>query len=59
LVGKDTALHPLIVFISSLGGIGLFGFSGFLLGPLLAALLGSLLETYRKEMKPRWLGLKE
>ena len=38
LVGKDTAMPDYIVLISTLGGIGVFGFNGLILGPLIAAM---------------------
>lgn len=38
LVGKDTKLPDYLVLISTLGGMSLFGLSGFVLGPLIAAL---------------------
>jgi predicted PurR-regulated permease PerM len=42
LIGKDVALHPLLIFLSTLGGIALFGLSGFVIGPIIAALLLAL-----------------
>lgn len=38
LVGRDTKLHDLLIFFSTLGGLLLFGATGFILGPILAAL---------------------
>jgi predicted PurR-regulated permease PerM len=38
LVGKDTRMPDYIVLISTLGGIVTFGLSGFVLGPLIAAM---------------------
>jgi len=38
LVGKETRLPDYVVLISTLGGITLFGFHGFVLGPVIAAL---------------------
>jgi predicted PurR-regulated permease PerM len=38
LVGKDTRLPDYLVLISTLGGLTLFGLSGFVAGPLIAAL---------------------
>jgi len=48
LIGKDVALHPLLIFLSTLGGIVLFGFSGFVIGPIAAALLLSILQMYEE-----------
>lgn len=46
LVGRGMQLHPLIILLSALGGIGFFGPIGFLLGPLVLSLLFALLEIY-------------
>ncbi|PIT87540.1 MAG: hypothetical protein COU31_02265 [Candidatus Magasanikbacteria bacterium CG10_big_fil_rev_8_21_14_0_10_40_10] len=46
LIGKDTQMHPLIILFSTLGGIIIFGISGFVIGPIIAALLFSLWEMY-------------
>lgn len=53
LLGKDVEMHPLLIFLSTLGGIVLFGFSGFVIGPVVTSLLIALWhmyqEFYRKE----------
>ncbi len=46
LVGRGMQMHPLIVFLSVIGGIIFFGPIGFLLGPLTASLLFALLDIY-------------
>jgi predicted PurR-regulated permease PerM len=38
LVGKDTKMPDYVVLISTLGGIAMFGFNGFMIGPLIAAM---------------------
>lgn len=38
LLGRDTKMHALLIFLSTLGGIAAFGASGFVLGPIIAAL---------------------
>jgi predicted PurR-regulated permease PerM len=48
LIGKDVQLHTLVIFLSSLGGIALFGFSGFVIGPIIASLLMAILEMYNE-----------
>lgn len=37
LLGKDIQMHSLLIFLSTLGGIAVFGFSGFVLGPVVAS----------------------
>lgn len=38
LVGRDTRIPDYVVLISTLGGLELFGFSGIVIGPVIAAL---------------------
>jgi predicted PurR-regulated permease PerM len=51
LVGNKTSLHPLLVFLSTMGGITLFGITGFLLGPVTVVLFLNLLDIYKEEFK--------
>lgn len=46
LVGRDTQMHPLLIFFSTVGGIILFGISGFVLGPVITAFFLTLWEIY-------------
>jgi len=46
LVGKDTKMSDLLIFLSTLGGIVLFGFTGFVIGPIIAALFVTVWELY-------------
>src|SRR5205085_5279825 len=38
LVGKDMRMPDYLVLLSTVGGIALFGISGFVIGPVIAAL---------------------
>lgn len=38
LLGRDTKMHALLIFLSTLGGIAVLGISGFVMGPIIAAL---------------------
>jgi hypothetical protein len=49
LIGRDSGMPELMVFFSTIGGIGLFGVTGFIVGPVIAALFLTLLEIYGKE----------
>lgn len=51
LVGQETGMHDLMVFFSTLGGIGMFGPTGFIIGPMVAALFLSVLDIYSAEFK--------
>ena len=57
LLGKDIQMHPLLIFLSILGGIAVFGFSGFVLGPVIASFFLSswklLLELSLEEKKQK------
>ncbi|HLD19893.1 MAG TPA: AI-2E family transporter [Patescibacteria group bacterium] len=46
LVGKQTNMHPLVVLLSTLGGIAVFGFTGIIVGPVIAALFLTVLDIY-------------
>jgi predicted PurR-regulated permease PerM len=46
LVGRDTRMHELFVFFSTLGGIAMFGMFGFIIGPVIAALFVTVWEIY-------------
>lgn len=46
-VSKGVKVHPLLVLLSVFGGLTLFGVIGFVLGPLVLALLFALLEIYK------------
>lgn len=54
LVGNDTQLHELLIFFSTLGGLLTFGFMGFVIGPIIAALFVTVWELYGEEFK-HWL----
>ena len=49
LVGRDTRMPDYIVLISTLGGIEIFGFNGFVIGPVIAALFMSVWEIFAEE----------
>lgn len=46
LVGRDTKMPDYLVLFSTLGGLGLFGITGFVLGPVIAALFLAVWEIY-------------
>jgi predicted PurR-regulated permease PerM len=51
LVGKDTKLPDLLILISTLGGIFLYGPAGIVVGPLVAALFVTTWEIYGIEFR--------
>ncbi len=46
LVGRDTRLHDLLIFLGTVGGLLLFGVFGFVVGPVMAALLVTVWDLY-------------
>ncbi|WP_338065411.1 AI-2E family transporter [Thiospirillum jenense] len=46
LVGKDTKMHELMIFLATLGGIFMFGIAGIIVGPLIASLFIVIWELY-------------
>ena len=60
LVGKDTQMHELMIFFSTLGGIFMFGVVGLFIGPVIASLFITIWDIYGvafkdmlPEVKPR------
>ncbi len=54
LVGDETQLHELMIFFSTLGGLIVFGFWGFVIGPIIAALFVTVWGLYGYEFR-EWL----
>jgi predicted PurR-regulated permease PerM len=57
LIRRRAQIPTLWVFVGVLGGVGVFGFLGFVLGPLMVAVLFALIEIYKVEFR-RELGEK-
>jgi len=51
LVGKDTQMHELMIFLGTLGGIFMFGVVGFIIGPIIAALFLTSWEIYGESFR--------
>jgi predicted PurR-regulated permease PerM len=49
IIKGRTDMHPILVFLSVLGGLQAFGFIGILLGPLMVALFISFIQFYQME----------
>lgn len=54
LVGRDSEMPDLLILLSTLGGLALFGASGLVLGPILAALFLTVLTIYSQVFE-EWL----
>ncbi len=53
LIGERTGLHTILVFFSILGGLKLFGFLGFVLGPVIIAVLISFIRIFQLHYGPQ------
>jgi predicted PurR-regulated permease PerM len=49
LVGRDTELPDYLILVSTLGGLTLFGLSGVVIGPVVAALFVAVWEMFAEE----------
>ncbi len=48
VVGRDIKMHDVMVLVSTLGGLAMFGLPGFIIGPILAALFLSTWTIFEK-----------
>ena len=53
LIGTVANIHPLLVLLGVVGGLAVFGFIGFILGPLVLSVFVTVLNLYRKEFAKR------
>lgn len=53
LIGSVADIHPLLVLLGVVGGLAVFGFIGFILGPLVLSVFMTVLHLYRKEFAKR------
>ena len=56
LIRRGAEINTLWVFLSVLGGIGVFGFLGLFLGPFLVTMLLVLVEIYKVEFRDELVG---
>lgn len=53
LVGRDTQMPDYLILLATLGGLALFGISGMVIGPLIAALFITLWEMFEESYGDR------
>jgi predicted PurR-regulated permease PerM len=53
LVGRDTQMPDYLVLLATLGGLGVFGVSGFVIGPVIAAFFLVVWEMFAEEHAER------
>jgi len=51
LIGRDTKMPDYIILLSTLGGLSLFGISGFVIGPIIAALFLAVWVMFEQEYR--------
>lgn len=51
LVGRETEMPDALIFISILGGIGVFGIAGIIIGPVIAALVLTVWDLFAEEFE--------
>jgi predicted PurR-regulated permease PerM len=56
LVGRRGQMHTLLVFLSLIGGLTVYGAVGLLIGPLMMTAFLTLVSIYREHYRP-WLGV--
>ncbi len=52
LVGRDAGMPDYMILLSTLGGLGTFGFSGLVVGPVVAGLFLTVWEIFAEEFGP-------
>lgn len=52
LVGRDTKMPDYLILLSTLGGLGIFGLSGFVIGPIIAAFFLAIWAMFEEEYHP-------
>ncbi len=51
IVAGRAKVHPLLILVGILGGLFVFGFIGLIIGPLILALLQTMLQIYERERR--------
>lgn len=46
IIAKKARIHPALVFLGIIGGVNLFGIVGFIIGPVIIAMLVTAYDTY-------------
>lgn len=54
-IGARAEIHPAVVLLGVVGGLLVFGFIGFVIGPLVLAMFIAVMEFWRKDYLPMYL----
>ena len=52
LIGRDTKMPDYLILLSTLGGISIFGLSGFVIGPIIASFFLAIWVMFEEEYHP-------
>ncbi len=52
LIGRDTKMPDYLILLSTLGGLSIFGLSGFVIGPIIAAFFLAIWALFEQEYHP-------
>ncbi len=56
LIGRDTKMPDYLILLSTLGGIAIFGLSGFVIGPIIASFFLAIWAMFEEEYHPDSIG---
>ncbi|KMQ51108.1 putative membrane protein [Chitinispirillum alkaliphilum] len=59
VVGHGAKIHDLMIFLSTLGGLALYGVMGFIIGPTIAAFFLTVVEIYKMELRSQIESIKK
>ena len=51
IVGQGAKMNDLLIFFSTLGGLSLFGVTGFIIGPIIASFFITMIDIYELEFQ--------
>ncbi|NLD99510.1 MAG: AI-2E family transporter [Fibrobacter sp.] len=51
LVGHNARMHDLMIFFATLGGLGFFGVTGIIIGPIIASFFFAMLDIYKMQFQ--------
>jgi len=58
-IGSHARIHPMVVLLGAVGGLAAFGLVGFLLGPVILAMVATLIDIYETERESGLKNIKE
>ncbi len=59
VVGHGAKIHDLLIFLSTLGGLAIYGVMGFIIGPTIAAVFITIAEICKSELNTQIRSIKD